>query len=135
LELITRSKASESGCSTHLDRNFTDALRKGKKAARKMLDTQIVANDKYTNILDGIGNLAAECLAKGMKERPEMKKVQERLQFLRRALHREQAQEKFGQRSSILGIFNGNNARIKHFKRNGGLTLQGTSLSLKRWGR
>uniref|UniRef100_K3ZBV4 Protein kinase domain-containing protein n=1 Tax=Setaria italica TaxID=4555 RepID=K3ZBV4_SETIT len=126
LELITRSKASESGFCTRLGRNFTDALRKGKKEARKMFDTEI-ANDKYTKILDGIGNLAAECLTKGIKERPEMKNVQERLQFLRRALHREQAQEKVGQKSSILGIFNGNNARRKHFERNGGLILQETS--------
>ncbi|TKW27614.2 hypothetical protein SEVIR_3G268533v4 [Setaria viridis] len=119
LELITRSKASESGFGTHLKRNFTDALRKGKKEARKMFDTEI-ANDKYTKILDGIGNLAAECFTKGIKERPEMKNVQERLQFLRRDLHREQAQEKVSQKSSILGIFNWNNARREYFHRNGG---------------
>ncbi|CAN6337784.1 unnamed protein product [Urochloa humidicola] len=126
LELITRSKASESGFSTCLKQNFTDALRKGKKEARKMVDTEI-ANVKYTKILDGIGNLAAECFTKAIKERPEMKNVQERLQFLRRALHHEQAQENVGQTWSILDIFNGNNARRKHFERNGGLVLQQTS--------
>ncbi|CAL4900442.1 unnamed protein product [Urochloa decumbens] len=126
LELITRAKASENGFSSSLKRNFTDAIRKGKKEARKMFDTEI-ANDKYIRILDGIGNLASECFTKGIKERPEMKNVQERLQWLRRALHHEQAQEKVGQKSSILDIFNGNNARRKHFDRNGGLILQGTS--------
>ncbi|CAL4900454.1 unnamed protein product [Urochloa decumbens] len=127
LELITRAKASENGFSSSLKRNFTDAIRKGKKEARKMFDTQI-ANEKHIRILDGIGNLAAECFTKDMKERPEMKNVQERLQFLRRALHREQAQEKVGEKSSILDIYNGNiNARRKNFERNGGLILQRTS--------
>jgi serine/threonine protein kinase len=42
LELITRSKASESGFNiTDLKRNFTDALRKGKEEARNMFDSDI----------------------------------------------------------------------------------------------
>ncbi|CAN6360306.1 unnamed protein product [Urochloa humidicola] len=103
LELITRSQAIENGFSTRLKRNFTDALREGKQEARKMFDSEI-SNDRNIDIIDEIGNLAAECLKREIKERPEMKDVQERLQMLRRALHCEQAQEKRGQKVNKHGL-------------------------------
>jgi len=158
LELITRAKASEHGFSTRLKRNFTDALKKGKQEARKMFDSDI-SNEGNISILDEIGNLAAECFTKEIKERPEMKDVQERLQMLRRALHCEQAQEKRGQGSSqgipdpeqkfvkqgtssnstvpyyrlnILDrIFNRNASRKQYcFNRNGGPMLQCVSINI-----
>ncbi|XP_066359841.1 receptor like protein kinase S.2-like [Miscanthus floridulus] len=99
LELITRAKASENGFSTGLKRNFTDALGKGKLEARKMFDTKI-ANERDIEILDEIGNLAAQCFTKDIMERPEMKEVLVSLHMLRRSLRREKAQEKIGQHSS-----------------------------------
>ncbi|CAN6337778.1 unnamed protein product [Urochloa humidicola] len=112
LELITRAKASECGFSTRLKRNFTDALSEGKQEARKMFDSEI-SKEGNIDILDEIGNLAAECFKREIKERPEMKDVYERLQMLRKALHCDQAQEKRGQKLSILDIFNKNARRYE----------------------
>lgn len=99
LELITRAKAGENGFSTGLKRKFTGALGKGKQEARKMFDTEI-ANERDIEILDEIGNLAAQCFTKDIKERPEMKEVLGSLQMLRRSLRCEKSQEKIGQSSS-----------------------------------
>lgn len=140
LELITKAKASGSGSITGLKRDFTDAIRKGKQEARKMYDTDI-ANDGNMNIVDQIGNLAAECFIKDIKERPDMKDIQERLQILRRGLSREKTSEKMGQSSwginkretsipnsssnyvvpyrfNILDIFNRNSRARRNFDRN-----------------
>ncbi|CAN6337779.1 unnamed protein product [Urochloa humidicola] len=151
LELITRAKASESGFSTHLKRNFTDALSEGKQEARKMFDLEI-SKEGNIDILDEIGNLAAECFKREIKERPEMKDVYERLQMLRKALHCDQAQEKRGQKVnkhgasisssssssssmsssvtyklSILDIFNKN---ARRYERNAGPMLEKTCKNL-----
>jgi len=99
LELITRAKASENGFGTRLKRNFTDALGKGKQEARKMFDNKI-ANERDIEILDEIGNLAAQCFTKDIMERPEMKEVLVSLHMLRRSLRSGKAQEKIGQHQS-----------------------------------
>jgi serine/threonine protein kinase len=64
-----------------------------------MFDTKI-ANERDIEILDEIGNLAAQCFTKDIMERPEMKEVLVSLHMLRRSLRCEKTQEKIGQHSS-----------------------------------
>ncbi|KAJ1262658.1 hypothetical protein BS78_09G125900 [Paspalum vaginatum] len=124
LELITRAEASnKSRFSTGLKRNFTDALRKGKQEAWKMFDSEI-ANARNIDILDGIGSLAAECVTKEIRERPQMKDVQECLQVLRRTLHCAQAQEKTDQ-----GLSWGMQDTTEMVDNNGGKSNSSTSSS------
>ncbi|XP_066357581.1 uncharacterized protein [Miscanthus floridulus] len=89
LELITRRKAVDDG-KINLIENFTQALAKRKKI-REFYDVQ-VADENNLRILDGIGKLAAKCLAMDLEKRPEMKDVAESLRMFRKAQY--QSQEK-----------------------------------------
>ncbi|XP_066359998.1 wall-associated receptor kinase 3-like isoform X2 [Miscanthus floridulus] len=89
LELITRRKAVDDG-KINLIENFTQAQAKRKKI-REFYDVK-VADENNLRILDGIGKLAAKCLAMDLEKRPEMKDVAESLRMFRKAQY--QSQEK-----------------------------------------
>jgi len=78
LELITRRKAVDGG-QISLTENFTQALAKRNKI-REFYDVK-VADENSLRILDGIGKLAAKCLAMEIEKRPEMKDVAEQLRM------------------------------------------------------
>jgi serine/threonine protein kinase len=90
------------------------------KGRRRHGTCLILTSEGNIDILAGIGNLAAECFKREIKEPPEMKDVRERLQMLRRALHLEHPQEKIGRRQGSLGetqdtTDNVNNHNINNF--------------------
>jgi serine/threonine protein kinase len=89
LELITRRKAVDGG-QISLTENFTQAIAKRKKI-REFYDVK-VADGNNLRILDGIGKLAAKCLAMDIEKRPEMKAVAEHLRMFRKSQY--QSQEK-----------------------------------------
>jgi len=89
LELITRRKAVDGG-QISLTENFTQALAKRNKI-REFYDVK-VADENSLRILDGIGKLAAKCLAMEIEKRPEMKDVAEQLRMFRKTQY--QSQEK-----------------------------------------
>ncbi|KAJ1261486.1 hypothetical protein BS78_09G033300 [Paspalum vaginatum] len=83
LEIITRKKPTCGNIT--LDQTFSEVLAKGKKALH-MFDKEISGRENL-EFLQGIVRLAAKCLRKDVKMRPEMVEVATSLRMIRKAMH------------------------------------------------
>ncbi|WVZ96149.1 hypothetical protein U9M48_041821 [Paspalum notatum var. saurae] len=83
LEIITRKKPA---CvNITLDQSFSEVLAKGKKVLH-MFDKEISGRENL-EFLQGIVRLAAKCLQRDVKMRPEMVEVATSLRMIRKAMH------------------------------------------------
>ncbi|KAL6593736.1 hypothetical protein ACP70R_048637 [Stipagrostis hirtigluma subsp. patula] len=87
LELITRKKPTTEVGKANLVDMCTKALARGMKGAREIFDSNI-ASQNNMKFLEGVANLAGECLRMERDRRPEMIDVAKRLQMLRNASHK-----------------------------------------------
>ncbi|AQK41950.1 PTI1-like tyrosine-protein kinase 3 [Zea mays] len=89
LEIITRNKAVDG--TVTLAQSFNEALTKGEDV-QHMFDEEIsVAENK--KFLRRIGQLAAKCLQRDVKTRPEMVEVANSLRMIRKAMQRDQDED------------------------------------------
>ncbi|KAM3261284.1 hypothetical protein ACQJBY_052126 [Aegilops geniculata] len=89
VELITKKKATTRNGGTSIVECFTQALATGKRRVRELFDVEISSQNNM-KILEGVAELAGQCLSMEMGRRPDMIDVAERL----RALRKTQAQGK-----------------------------------------
>jgi hypothetical protein len=120
LEVITRKKAVDG--TVTLAQSFNEALTE-REDVQHMFDEEIRVT-KNLKFLGDIGQLAAKCLRRDVKTRPEMVEVASSLRMIRKAMQREQdvllAAHKFG----YLQIFN--ETEMKKMTKNYRMTFRKT---------
>ena len=102
LEVITREKAVDGAIT--LAQSFNEALTKGADV-QHMFDEEISVAENKKFLID-IGQLAAKCLRRDVKTRPEMVEVATSLRMIRKAMQTEQDVLLAGYQFGDLKIFN-----------------------------
>ncbi|KAI4985650.1 hypothetical protein ZWY2020_018280 [Hordeum vulgare] len=83
VELITKKKATTRNGGSSIVECFTQALATGKKRVRELFDVEISSQNNM-KVLEGVAELAGQCLMMKMDRRPDMIDVAERLRALRK---------------------------------------------------
>ncbi|EMS56863.1 Receptor-like protein kinase FERONIA [Triticum urartu] len=83
VELITKKKATTRNGGTSIVECFTQALATGKRRVRDLFDVEISSQNNM-KVLEGVAELAGQCLRMEMDRRPEMTDVAECLRALKK---------------------------------------------------